>query len=94
MFAVYSRANYLLCALKKTRVMVHLKSPDKVRITVRSYRGFSFLPVIGIVLERKVVHRLQELCRMEQVRLGIVGNLCDDGVTNVTNNFTHTASHA
>lgn len=45
---------------KKARVIVLLKSPDLPRSNPRSYRGISLLPVLGKVLERVMVERLQE----------------------------------
>ena len=45
---------------KTARVVVLLKSPDRVRSNPRSYRGISLLPVLGKVLERIMVSRLKE----------------------------------
>ena len=45
---------------KSARVVVLLKSPDKVKSNPRSYRGISLLPVLGKVLERVMVNRLKE----------------------------------
>ena len=47
-------------AWKCARVVVLLKSPDRVRSNPRSYRGISLLPVLGKVLERVMVNRLKE----------------------------------
>lgn len=45
---------------RKARVTVLLKSPDRDRSLPSSYRGISLLPVLGKVLERIMVQRLQE----------------------------------
>lgn len=45
-------------------MVVLLKSPDKVRSDPRSYRGICLLPVLGKVLERVLVSRLQEMMMM------------------------------
>ena len=47
-------------AWKCARVVVLLKSPDRVRSNPRSYRGISLLPVLAKVLERIMVSRLKE----------------------------------
>lgn len=51
---------YFPRAWKVARVVVLLKSPDRVRSNPRSYRGISLLPVLGKVLERIMVTRLKE----------------------------------
>lgn len=61
--AIYNRCmdeGYFPFDWKCARVVVLLKSPDKPRSNPRSYRGISLLPVLGKVLERIMVHRLQE----------------------------------
>ena len=66
LMAIYERCQkegYFPTEWKVARVIVLLKSPDKVRSNPRSYRGISLLPVLGKVLERVMVERLQErLC--------------------------------
>ena len=44
---------------KVARVVVLLKSPDRVRSNPQSYRGISLLPVLGKVLERILISRLE-----------------------------------
>lgn len=46
---------------KCARVFVLLKSPDRIRSNPRSFRGISLIPVLGKVLERVMVERLQEI---------------------------------
>lgn len=46
---------------KVADVVILLKSPDKDRTSARSYRGICLLPVLGKVLERIMVDRLQRL---------------------------------
>lgn len=60
---LYSRCiseGYFPGAYKRARVVVLLKSPDRVRSNLRSYRGISLLPVLGKVLERIMVTRLKD----------------------------------
>lgn len=45
-------------------MVVLLKSSDKVISDPRSYRGICLLPVLGKVLERVLVSRLQEMMMM------------------------------
>lgn len=59
-FAECIGRGYFPDAWKIARVVVLLKSPDKVRSNPRSYRGISLLPVLGKVLERIMVTRLLE----------------------------------
>lgn len=61
--ALYNKCvceGYFPTEWKKARVVVLLKSPNKVKSNPRSYRGISLLPVMGKVLERILVERLQE----------------------------------
>ena len=61
--AIFGRCvseGYFPGAWKCARVVVLLKSPDRVRSNPRSYRGISLLPVLGKVLERVMVNRLKE----------------------------------
>lgn len=63
LLAVLSRCveeGYFPRAWKCARVVVLLKSPERVRSNPRSYRGISLLPVLGKVLERVMVDRLKE----------------------------------
>jgi len=46
---------------KNAKVIVLLKSPDRIRSNPRSFRGISLLPVLGKVLERVMIERLQEI---------------------------------
>lgn len=55
-------------AWKKGRVVILLKSPEKVRTDPRSYQPICLLPVFGKVLERRMVARLQ-LCICAKVRV-------------------------
>lgn len=59
-FAKCLSEGYFPRAWKTARVVVLLKSPDRVRSNPRSYRGISLLPVLGKVLERIMVSRLKE----------------------------------
>lgn len=64
--AIYDRCiweGYFPREWKVARVVPLLKSPDKIRSDPASYRGISLLPVLGKVLERIMVERLQELTR-------------------------------
>ena len=64
--AIYNKCvweGYFPREWKIARVVPLLKSPDKIRSDPRSYRGISLLPVLGKVLERVMVERLQELTR-------------------------------
>ena len=63
LFAIFSecvRENYFPLQWKCAKVIVLLKSNDKIRSNPRSYRGISLLPVLGKVLERVMVNRLME----------------------------------
>lgn len=72
LFSSCFRLGYFPREWKTARVVVLLKSPDKVRSNPRSYRGISLLPVLGKVLERMMVHRLQEIVedRMSDFQFG------------------------
>ena len=48
--------------------MTLLKSPEKHRRSVRSYRGICLLPVLGKVLERIMIERLQERATVQASR--------------------------
>ncbi len=64
--AIYNKCvweGYFPREWKRARVVPLLKSPDKIRSDPRSYRGISLLPVLGKVLERVMVERLQDLTR-------------------------------
>lgn len=61
LYAGCVREGYFPREWKCARVAVLLKSPDRLRSNPRSYRGISLLPVLGKVLERIMVHRLQEV---------------------------------
>lgn len=52
-------ARYFLKAWKEARVVVLLKSPDKVRTAPGSYRPICLLSVLVKVLERMMVRRLK-----------------------------------
>lgn len=60
LFSRCVREGYFPNNWKQARVVILLKSPDKVRSNPRSYRGISLLPVLGKVLERIMVNRLEE----------------------------------
>jgi len=55
-------------AWKSARVVVLLKSPDKVRSEPGSYRPICLLSVLGKVLERMMVRRLERM---------MYGRMCD-----------------
>jgi len=63
LLALYNKCGsegYFPSVWKEARVVVLLKSTDKVRSNPRSYRGISLLPVLAKVLERIMIERLQE----------------------------------
>jgi hypothetical protein len=65
---------------KKARVVVLLKSPDRIRSDPRSYRGISLLPVLGKVLERIMIERLMAIAgnRMSDRQYGFRKERCVD----------------
>lgn len=78
MFRKCVSAGYFPKEWKSARVIVLLKSPDKIRSNPRSYRGISLLPALGKVLERIMVNRLQERVRhcMSERQYGFRAGKC------------------
>lgn len=54
------REGYFPRVWKVAKVVILLKSPERMRNSLSSYRGICLLPVLGKILERVLVERLQE----------------------------------
>lgn len=80
---------------KKARVTVLLKGPDKPRDDPRSYRGICLLPVLGKVLERIMVRRVESLAVVAASRwqFGFKPGLCtEDAWMNVINSVNESSA--
>lgn len=83
MHVLYERCvndGYFPSEWKCARIVVLLKSPDKIRSNPRSYRGISLLPVLGKVLERVMIERLLEVVedQMSDRQYGFKSGRCTE----------------